>query len=175
MGWGGGCPGWGHAYLPLLCCERVAGLPCGHTIHASAVVHRPTRSLLGGRIARYWHMTDNTRHSAEEVIFAIEQGQTKLGTARVLGCTRQTIDNYCRRWKTVDDAFRAKRRELVDLAEKGLRAALDNEQPWAITFTLKTLGKDDGYTERQEVTGADGAPLVVVERIIANRSTADNG
>jgi len=30
-----------------------------------------------------------------------------------------------------------------------------------VTLTLKSLGKNRGYVERQEVTGADGGAIVV--------------
>ena len=103
-------------------------------------------------------MDTYTKHTAEQVLAAIPTGHTKSGVARVLGCARQTVVGYAKRWATVAAAFEAERAALVDLAEDGLRGALDKEEPWAITFTLKTLGKDT-YSERQEVTGKDGGPV----------------
>jgi hypothetical protein len=38
--------------------------------------------------------------------------------------------------------------------------AVRRGEPWAVCFTLKCLGKDRGYVERQERTGAGGQPLV---------------
>jgi predicted transcriptional regulator len=107
-------------------------------------------------------MTD-TKHSLEQVLEAIEKGITRTGTAKVLGCTPETVYNYAKRWKTVNDALHSKRRELVDLAEMGLRGAVLAREPWAVTFTLRTLGKDEGYTERHEVTGKDGEPITFIE------------
>jgi predicted transcriptional regulator len=102
-------------------------------------------------------------HTLEEVLAAVEKGLTKKGTAKVLGVERATIYNYCKRWKTVADALEEKRAELVDIAESGLRARLEAQDWNAIAFTLKTLGKDSGYTERQQIehTGAEGGPIEI--------------
>jgi predicted transcriptional regulator len=102
-----------------------------------------------------------TLHTLEEVLAAIEKGITKTGTAKVLGCSRETVRNYCKRWKTVEDAFKERRGELVDLAEMALRGAVLKQEPWAVTFALRTLGKDEGYTERREITTPKDQPLEV--------------
>ena len=47
---------------------------------------------------------------------------------------------------------------MVDTAELKLWHSIQNGEAWGIAFCLKTIGKDRGYIERQEVTGADGAP-----------------
>jgi hypothetical protein len=45
-------------------------------------------------------------------------------------------------------------------------------EPWAVALTLKTLGKQRGYVERQEVTGADAGPVDVrVVKINMNETT----
>ena len=103
----------------------------------------------------------NTKHDLKTVLAAVDKGVTYFGTAKVLGVTRQTVYSYANRWPTVKRALDDKRRELVDLSEMGLRAAILRGEPWAIALALKTLGKDDGYTERTEVTGADNGPLRV--------------
>jgi hypothetical protein len=100
-------------------------------------------------------------HSLEQVLAAAAKGHTKQATAQLLGCTRQTMLNYCHRWKSVADAFEQERRELVDLAQNGLRFAIIDRQPWALAFTLKTLGKDEGFTERTEIVGPDGGPIKI--------------
>lgn len=43
------------------------------------------------------------------------------------------------------------RGRLVDAAELKLEQAVKEGQPWAIPFVLKTLGRDRGYVEKQEV------------------------
>ena len=103
--------------------------------------------------------TPKTAHTMIEVLAAVEKGITQTGTAKVLRCDRETIRRYCKRWKAVEDAVKGKRCEMVDLAEMGLRGAVLRGESWALAFTLKTLGKNDGYTERQEISGPEGGPL----------------
>lgn len=50
---------------------------------------------------------------------------------------------------------------LLSMAASGLAAALKRNEPWAICFTLKCLGRDKGWSERQENTGADGGPIEI--------------
>lgn len=90
-------------------------------------------------------MPDKVHHTLDEVLAALAKGHTEAAAAHILGCSYQTILNYRKRWKAVDDAVKAHRKEMVSLAETGLRGAILNSQPWAIAFTLKTLGKDEGY------------------------------
>ena len=52
------------------------------------------------------------------------------------------------------------RERMLDNAEDRLGLAVDKGEAWAVCFTLKTQGKERGYSERQELTGKDGADLV---------------
>lgn len=96
-----------------------------------------------------------TKHTFEEVVDAAKKGHTKQGAAYVLGVTRGTVQNYCKRWPILEGVFLEQRAEMVDLAEAGLRGAIIAQQPWAITFALKTLGRDL-YSERIEHSGPNG-------------------
>ena len=111
-------------------------------------------------------MARTEQYAPETVIDAIQRGHTAVGAARLLGCSTTTVRNYAAKYKTVANALKAQRRDLVDLAEMSLRAAIIRGEGWAVSLALKTLGKDDGYTERNEVTGADGNPFrVTVEYV----------
>lgn len=81
--------------------------------------------------------------------------------AKRLGCTDDTIYNYAKRYKAVGDALRQQRGQFVDMAELKLWNAVNEGEAWAVQFALRTLGKERGYVERSEVTGKDGAPLVI--------------
>lgn len=47
---------------------------------------------------------------------------------------------------------------LGDAANK-LVAAVKKGEPWAVCFTLKTQAKEQGWSERYEVTGKDGGSI----------------
>lgn len=103
----------------------------------------------------------NSKYTADEVIDAIRRGHTASGASRLLGCVPQTVNNYAARMPTVAAELKEQRRQLIDLAELSLRKAVLEGQPWAVALVLKTIGKGEGYTERVELTGADGGTLQV--------------
>jgi predicted transcriptional regulator len=106
-------------------------------------------------------MAGKKKFKIDEVIEAIEKGHTPKDAAKILGCHPDTIRNYADSNERVRRALESERKDLVDIAKKGLRRHLERQEAWAISFTLKTLGKDEGFTERQEITGKDGNSIVV--------------
>ena len=103
------------------------------------------------------------RYTTAEVIEAIQAAKgLKSVAARRLGCTWWTVHNYCRRHPTVQRAYEETREQLVDLAEAKLMVKLNaGEDTSIIKWVLATLGKDRGWVERKELTGADGEALQV--------------
>lgn len=79
--------------------------------------------------------------------------------ARQLGCDPSTI--YLRRDKSpkVAAVIESQRGELVDMAEVGLKKAIIEGNVTAMIWVTKTQGKNRGYVERQEHTGADGGNI----------------
>ena len=69
------------------------------------------------------------------------------------------------RWMKEDEAFalsvQEKRNVVLDFAETKLFELVNENHPSAIIFLLKTLGKERGYVERHEITGANGNGLDV--------------
>lgn len=86
--------------------------------------------------------------------------------ARRLRSTPGLVRRYIQLHASVREVADEARTFLVDSAESKLRAAVQKGAPWAICFTLKCLGKDRGYVERQEHVGANGAPLPGGETVI---------
>jgi hypothetical protein len=88
------------------------------------------------------------RYSAQQVIEALRacKGMVSL-TAKRLGCSDDTVQNYCKKFASVQAAKDSARTELLDLAELKLWAAVQDGQPWAIPFVLRTIGRDRGYGE----------------------------
>lgn len=101
------------------------------------------------------------RLSNQQIIDALKEvnGMVYLA-ARKLGCAPNTIYNRMTKSATIKQACEDSRGELIDISEQKLRQAVLNGEPWAVAMVLKTLGKQRGYVERQELTGADGDPLI---------------
>ncbi|GIV15857.1 MAG: hypothetical protein KatS3mg022_1292 [Armatimonadota bacterium] len=78
--------------------------------------------------------------------------------ARKLGISRQALYKRLRRHSKLQEALEEGRATLVGDAYEGLVKAVHEGKAWAILFVLKTLGKDEGFTERVEVVN-EGHPL----------------
>ena len=65
-------------------------------------------------------------------------------------------------WLKEDQEFREQVEEIeniaLDFAESQLHKQIGDGSTSATIFYLKTKGKNRGYIERQEITGADGMP-----------------
>jgi hypothetical protein len=103
------------------------------------------------------------QYSAAVIAAALTESKGMVYVAaQKVGCCAQTIYNYIRDYKVVAQAAQHQNGLLGDMSELKLFTAIQNNEPWAIAFYLKTKGKDRGYTERTEVSGPGGGP----ERII---------
>jgi hypothetical protein len=93
-------------------------------------------------------MAARQRFSAKQVADALRatRGMTYLA-ARSLGCDPDTIMNYCKRYPTVEQAKHDARGELLDVAEVKLWQAVQAGEHWAVTFALRTVGRERGYGE----------------------------
>lgn len=108
---------------------------------------------------------DRSKFNQEAFKAAIELSHgVKAGVAAALGCSRQTVDNYFDKWPHLVELFEAQRSTLVSKAVGALATDVDDRTSGghqrAYMFVLKTLAKDDGFTERSEITGADGEALI---------------
>lgn len=71
--------------------------------------------------------------------------------AKTLGCSRTHIYNLMEKYPTFKQAIIDEREEIKDFAESKLFSLIDDANPTAIIFYLKTQARDRGYVERQEV------------------------
>jgi len=102
------------------------------------------------------------KYSTKTMIEAIHESKGMIYVAaRKLGCAANTIYNYANEDEEVQRAINEERGLMIDTAELALWKALQNGEAWAVSLTLKTIGKDRGYTERYEHTGPDGKPIEV--------------
>jgi len=51
----------------------------------------------------------------------------------------------------IQDALSNAREEIIDMAESKLIRLIEDLNPQAIMFALKTIGRDRGYIEKQEI------------------------
>jgi AcrR family transcriptional regulator len=88
----------------------------------------------------------------------------KAAVAGAVGCSRMTVDNYLRDNPDLVEMMDSARSGLLKKAVSALVTDIDTPandgHQRAYMFVLRTLGKDEGFSERTEVTGADGAGLL---------------
>jgi hypothetical protein len=102
------------------------------------------------------------KYKAADLIQALRESKGMIYVAaRRLQCSPNTIYNYAARYPTVQEAIDHERGLMVDTAELALWKAIQAGEGWAISLTLKTIGKDRGYVERQEHSGAGGGAIEV--------------
>ena len=82
--------------------------------------------------------------------------------SKELGCSRMTIYRRAEKDHKVREAIDSFRGQIIDKAELKLETAVMNGEPWAITLALKTIGKNRGYVEKQEVAN-EGEVKVLIE------------
>ena len=108
-------------------------------------------------------MAGANQYKAQEFIDAIPgTGGIISLIARRVGCAWHTAKKYIDLYPTVRAAYDDECESILDLAEGKLIEAVKGGDMSAIKYILSTKGKKRGFVERQEVTGADGAPVVVL-------------
>lgn len=112
--------------------------------------------------------TRSARVTKATVAAAIKGSRgVKSVIAARLGCARNTVYNYLDRWPDLQTLLDDESEALVDTAEVMLASAVASGDIRAITFTLATKGKARGYSQRTEITGADGGALVIAPDVLA--------
>ncbi|HQZ85927.1 MAG TPA: hypothetical protein PLB21_09940 [Actinomycetota bacterium] len=84
-------------------------------------------------------------------IFRTNHGNVSA-TARVLGCARRTVLDYCERFPEVQAAKEEGVEDRIDFAEEQLQAAMADRESWAIQLALRGQGAKRGHAEKSETT-----------------------
>ena len=103
----------------------------------------------------------------EEIIEAIKKcrGLTYI-VANALGVSHTGITARIANDPILSEVLREQRGRTLDMAEAKLMQAVDKGEQWAITMILRTLGRERGYVERQEVSNVTTVRLQIVEEIV---------
>jgi hypothetical protein len=102
-----------------------------------------------------------------------ELGGNMAAVARALGVTRGAVFIFVRDHPTLKRVMLDCREARIDVAESALDRAVLNGEGWAISLTLKTIGKDRGYIERQEVENLGGQRIILTEEIVDGNPSAN--
>lgn len=89
--------------------------------------------------------------------------------AKKLGTTPGTAKKYVHMYPEALAAFQEEHDQINDLAESWLLTHIKMGDFRAVKFTLNTIGKNRGYTERHEITGEDGEPIRIEIVDVADR------
>lgn len=79
-----------------------------------------------------------------------------------LGCARNTLDNYLRRYPDLETLMKDEAEKILDVAEEGLHDLAMFGDLNAIRFLLERKGRHRGWGPRTEITGADGKPVLEI-------------
>jgi hypothetical protein len=104
-------------------------------------------------IRKVRQMASRPRYTTQQMIDALTatRGLVYLAAQR-LQCDPDTVMNYCKKYPSVEAAKQQARGALLDMAEAKLFLAVQRNEPWAITFCLKTIGRSRGYGERLDLS-----------------------
>lgn len=106
-------------------------------------------------------------YRSEDIIKALRKTKGLISLAAdELKCDRKTIYNHVKKSAAVRDALEEARGRNLDLAESKLFAAIDDGQPWAITYYLSRIGRERGYGDRNELTGPNGGAIETTIRVV---------
>ena len=103
------------------------------------------------------------KYKVSEIEAALHKTQGAVTLAAdLLGASFNTVKKYIDESPTLKDVLDHYRERRVDKAELKLEAAIMNGEPWAVSLTLKTLGKHRGYVERiEQDLNPDGKSFMV--------------
>ena len=93
----------------------------------------------------------------EPILEAIKDSAGIVSTiAKRLGVDWHTAEKYINEYDECKQALSNESEKVIDLAETKLIGAIQNSDMQTVRWFLATKGKRRGYTDRLELTGADG-------------------
>lgn len=101
--------------------------------------------------------------SNDQLKDALEQANGQVYVAaRILKASHSLFYQRFRMFPELREYAQGFKEIITDQVEQVLiKKAIEGQEPWAVTFWLKTQAKHRGYTERQEITGANGEGIKV--------------
>ena len=98
--------------------------------------------------------------TTQMILDAIDRiGPDRAEVSTALGMNYKTLVSRIVRNKELQDAFNKSREKMIDQAEGIIKKSLDNGDLKTAKFVVARLGKDRGWTTREELSGPNGEPL----------------
>lgn len=89
------------------------------------------------------------RYTQQQVADALQAaGGVQTEAAKILGCSKTTLNGYIRRYPALQDVMHQAKEEMIDLAESQLHSKIRTGNMTAIIFFLKCQAKHRGYVEK---------------------------
>ena len=99
-------------------------------------------------------------YSIETLLEAIKGSGAVVSTiAKRLGCDWNTAKKYINKWSKTIAAFNDEQEAILDMCESAIYKSVQEGNTQDAKWVLATKGKKRGFTERQEITGADGGDI----------------
>ena len=119
-------------------------------------------------------MTDKSDTIKKKLIQALEKSLGVVTTAcKNVGIHRSTYYEYYNNDNQFKEQVDDIQNVAIDFAESHLHQQIKGGNTSATIFYLKTKGKNRGYVERQEITGAEGMPTNFQIEIIGRTKDKD--
>jgi len=96
-----------------------------------------------------------------------------LSVGQKTRCSPDTFKRYLAKYPELADLKAYYREKLVDLAEIGLMGRILKGDTLAMIYVTKNLGKDRGWADRIELTGAGGSPIKVLHLPVEARTVEE--
>lgn len=71
----------------------------------------------------------------------------------------ETVERYVHKWESCEQAVKAEKEEMLDIAENNVFKALTQNDLATSKWYLKMKGKERGYVETQEIHNVNADPL----------------
>jgi len=86
--------------------------------------------------------------------------------ARRLDTNWHTANTYTQKWAETIHALEDERETILDMAETTVYGSIKEGNTQDAKWLLATKGKNRGFTDRHEITGADGSELKITYEIV---------
>jgi hypothetical protein len=116
------------------------------------------------------------RFTVTQIAQALESTGGFISQAALnLDTTPRTVERYIKRYPRLQDILWDINCRYLDLAESEHIKQMKDHNYDAVKFHLRCKGKNRGWVERQEITGADGAPVKQTVEVVFVEGNDDAG